>query len=64
MYDNYHAYLIKERDDAQRTPICECEVCNRGIYYGETYFDVWETIVCDECIVTFVNTNYRKVATD
>lgn len=48
-------YLTSVPED--ENPLFECDLCGCGIYEGDSYYEVSDFIVCEDCIDDF-----KKVA--
>ena len=51
-----HAYQGKYEEPLAKM-VCSCSDCDSGIYEGDTYYEIENSKVCDDCIH-----DYSKIA--
>ena len=45
-----HGWLLPQREDEENERYCCCEVCGGEINYGDEYYAILETIMCEACV--------------
>lgn len=42
-------------------PLLECSICGTGIFEGDNYFEINDTIICEDCTLECQHTAERDV---
>ena len=59
MYYTYSMDPPEEEDS-----VFECEECHSGLYVGDDYYEIDGTIMCEDCAIEWLKSNFRKTIDD
>ena len=51
-----------EQHERKSKTICSCDECGEDIYPGEIYYKIDGDCICEDCIVRYMNKNYKVEA--